>query len=822
VIGTTLNQRFSLDKELGRGGMGAVYRATDLVLQRPVAIKILKEQTGDEVGAKIRLEAQILARLVHEHIVRIYDFGESNGLYYLVMEEVDGSSFYRRSRTLALPGRLAVLAQVADALDYAHHQGVVHRDVKPANVLLTASDSARLSDFGLSVLMESVQESGLIRGTPHYMSPEQAKGKRLDHRSDLYALGVMMYECSTGSPPFSGPPFAVIASHIGAEPETPRSRNPAISPELEALILKLMAKSPEARPSSGSSVAAALRDLLTRDATLRPADRSAASSMSGGPATIASVDAQGEVVGSRRVAATIEAGATSTPGSQSVPLLATGGSSSELAAVPTGVSPRSRPSDSGGSSAKSLAAGLLAEIVSRPIPLAPDERYLTGHYLAYLLGGSRRQGFLRRRPLDPLNADRARLVLAMTWLMNVGPTDAAIASAAELLDSRPEVRPSLSPIVVAKYLACRDSLPKRKMFRDARKRLQQASSYAREHMTDVRGMLNPGLMPQVLDDLQKIAPARTEVDDRLVERWNRVAEVWRDGSDFRQAVLGYATTSAASDPASVALWPEVVYPLIERARWQRQLRSKPEVVWDGMCDVLHIPDAGNRLERAIRTVVPARVVEQLDVELRAFASQPELQVFDEAAAAHDDPSVRLMVKSGSTSYDDLDTDLARSKGLVRLAKPDPIRLTHGELHDLWQEGIAAIRVPGSKAVHRNVPLGPYRLAVIPSIRGRSAGQVAIQGMPNKQIELLTPSLRLAGSASKPIVAVWHYQDDSLVIAYLDFRNTARYVFWQAPIGHQNNYDDLADLNHALFTAGLEVPDGLHLSLSKRFRPKNPA
>src|SRR4051812_17910571 len=147
--------------------MGAVYRATDLVLGRPVAIKVLKDRSGEEVGRRIRLEAQILARLVHEHIVRIYDFGEAEGLYYFVMEEVDGSSFDRRSRSLDLPGRLRVLAQVADALDYAHRQGVIHRDVKPANVLMTWSDSARLSDFGLSLLMASgTDDTGIVRGTP--------------------------------------------------------------------------------------------------------------------------------------------------------------------------------------------------------------------------------------------------------------------------------------------------------------------------------------------------------------------------------------------------------------------------------------------------------------------------------------------------------------------------------------------------------------------------------------------------------------------------------------------------------------------------------
>ena len=270
VIGTTLNGRFTLDRELGRGGMGAVYRATDTVLQRPVAIKVLKEKAGEEVGPKIRLEAQILARLLHENIVRIYDFGESGGVYYFVMEEVDGGSFHRRSRELDIPGRFALIAQVADALDYAHHQGVIHRDVKPANVLMTQGGSARLSDFGLSVLMDGAQESGMIRGTPHYMSPEQAKGKRLDHRTDLYSIGVMLYESVTGVPPFTGPAMGVIASHAGATPDPPRSRNPAVSAATEAMILGLLRKSPDDRPASGAAVASAIRALLADDPTLRP------------------------------------------------------------------------------------------------------------------------------------------------------------------------------------------------------------------------------------------------------------------------------------------------------------------------------------------------------------------------------------------------------------------------------------------------------------------------------------------------------------------------------------------------------------------------
>ena len=197
-IGTTLNQRFLLERELGRGGMGAVYSATDQVLQRSVAIKLLKEQSGEEVGKRLRLEAQIAARLLHDNVVRIYDFGQAEWTWYLVMEQVDGTSYVKRWRVLTLAERLRILAQVADALDYAHHQGVIHRDIKPGNVLLTATDVPKLSDFGLSLMAEQADEAGSIRGTPHYMSPEQSKGKRLDFRTDLYSLGVMLYESATG------------------------------------------------------------------------------------------------------------------------------------------------------------------------------------------------------------------------------------------------------------------------------------------------------------------------------------------------------------------------------------------------------------------------------------------------------------------------------------------------------------------------------------------------------------------------------------------------------------------------------------------------
>lgn len=794
MIGTTLNQRFSLEKELGRGGMGAVYRATDQILQRSVAIKVLKEQSGEEVNRRIRLEAQILARLLHDHVVRLYDFGEANGTWYLVMEEVDGTSYLRRWRSITLAERLRILAHVADALDYAHHQGVIHRDMKPGNVLLTATDQPKLSDFGLSVMAEQADESGTIRGTPQYMSPEQASGQRLDFRTDLYSLGVMLYENATGSVPFTGKSMSVIAQHVNATPEPPRIRNPALSESLETLILQLLSKKPDHRPASGSEIARRLREEMEREL--------ARGTTSTGQLPL--TDGERGRQDSTNGTTTLSASKATAPAPTLGPALSYG-------------APKAAPP---------LAKSMLDSILAEPIMLTADERYLCGHYLAYLLGGSRRKGILLRRPLDPRNADRARLILAMTSIMLAGNSDESIANAVELLEQRPDVRSSLSPIVVAKYLLSRDSPAKTKKFRRARKQLLEASKYAREHLTDEKGVLNPGLMPAVLSDLQKVAPERTEVDDELVERWNQVAEVWRDNVKFRTAVLRYATRNAANDPASIELWPEVVYPLIERVRWQRQTRTKAEAIWDNVCaHLLHVPDAGVQLDRAFEKAVPAQVVQQLDADLDSFDDEPILDADFGPADSQASNADRLAIRSSdrAVSLDALvDEPGPSERGIVGLTNPDPYRFTLGDLGDLWQEAIAALRTPNkNKPAHRLVPVGPYRLVVIPSVRGRSAGQVAIQGMPNKQIEMLTPSIRMGGSGRKPVIAVWIYRDNSLAATYLDFKKSENYILWHAPNGQQFNFDNPGELNHMLYNLGMESPDQLDRALSKSFKPKKP-
>ena len=472
------------------------------------------------------------------------------------------------------------------------------------------------------------------------------------------------------------------------------------------------------------------------------------------------------------------------------------------------------------SPAKVAAAQVLFDAVNAdPIELSPDERYLHGHYLGYLLGGSRRRGFLLRRPLDPLNADRARLLLAMTALTLPNGDGVPIDKAAALLDDKHDVRPLLTPVVIAKYLLARSNPPKRKRFRNLRQQLQQASEHAARHLSDDQGVLNPGLMPQMLDDLRRLAPVRTEVDDQLVERWNQVSDVWRSKPEFRNAVLKYATMSAWKDPASIALWPEVVYPLIERARRQRQLRSSTEAVWDVVFgSLLHVGDAGVKMDRAIRVSVPARVVEQLDVSLDKIIDDPVLEI---------EPPPELIEQEGlilngqvsAASFHDMAVDQP-TRGFARLINADPIQKTLGELRDLWKEAAAAMRSSGQTMSQRHIPLGIYRLVVVPSIRSRSAGQIAIQGMHNKQIEMLVPSFTGAGTISKVLLSAWIYTNNSLALTYCDNLNNQKYIVWDAQVAQQANFDDATAFNHHLYGLGLEAPDAVDRALNKVNRPKN--
>jgi ABC-type oligopeptide transport system substrate-binding subunit len=269
MIGTVFNSRYRLEAEIGRGGMGVVYRAYDVLLDRQVAVKVLSEAVMDSDGRERLLrEARAAARLNHPNIVSVYDAGEAGGSPFVVMELVEGGSLHTH-RPQDLDRIVAIARQISAALDHAHANGVIHRDLKPENVLLARDGSAKLSDLGLARTIASrLTSTGMIVGTVFYLAPEQALGREIDGRVDLYALGVLLYELTTGQLPFVGDDaLAVIFQHLHAPVVPPRARNADIPPVLDALITRLLSKDPEARPDSAAEVLRILNgsDILDKE-----------------------------------------------------------------------------------------------------------------------------------------------------------------------------------------------------------------------------------------------------------------------------------------------------------------------------------------------------------------------------------------------------------------------------------------------------------------------------------------------------------------------------------------------------------------------------
>ena len=260
MIDTRINNRYLITNELGRGGMGIVYRAHDTLLERDVAVKVLwTSALGSQGRARLLREAQAAARLNHPNIINIYDAGDTDGLSYIVMELLDGESLFDH-RPQMLDEILRIIQQICQALDHAHRHGIIHRDLKPENVIVTSKGIAKLTDFGLSrsVTARISQEGGIV-GTVYYLAPEQALRQEIDFRADLYALGVMIYELVTGRLPFTADdPLGVISQHLNAPVVPPSTYNTAIPPALEALILRLMSKEPDERPESAQAVLEAL------------------------------------------------------------------------------------------------------------------------------------------------------------------------------------------------------------------------------------------------------------------------------------------------------------------------------------------------------------------------------------------------------------------------------------------------------------------------------------------------------------------------------------------------------------------------------------
>lgn len=281
---TRLGERYEIVREIGRGGMATVYLARNLELDREVAVKVLHDDLGAAMGpTRFRREIDVASHLSHPHILAIEDYGEADGLLYYVMPYVDGETLQarlEREGQLPVPDALRITCQVADALDYAHHKGIIHRDIKPANILLQG-DEALLADFGIARAVsdtgkDKLTQTGLTLGTPTYMSPEQAAAEReLDGRSDVYSLGCVLYEMLAGEPPFVGATAqAIIARHVLESVPSLTIVRGAVPDEVEDAVMRALAKSPADRFATASDFAEALQhSLLTGGMTLGRTDR---------------------------------------------------------------------------------------------------------------------------------------------------------------------------------------------------------------------------------------------------------------------------------------------------------------------------------------------------------------------------------------------------------------------------------------------------------------------------------------------------------------------------------------------------------------------
>jgi serine/threonine protein kinase len=261
--------RYEVEGKLGEGAMGVVYRARDRALGRVVALKMLSTELGleEELNQRFQREAEAIGRLSHPNIVTVYDVGDSEGHLYMAMELLEGEDLrllIERDAEIALADRVRILRQICDGLAYAHSRGVVHRDIKPANILVTGTGRVKLLDFGLARIAErsTITRQGVILGTPDYMSPEQAQGRVLDGRSDIFSAGAVFYEFLTGEKPFQGKTLhAVLYQIISEEPEPLLTVVPETPVRLAAVVHQMLRKDPDHRYASMEDVSRELEAL---------------------------------------------------------------------------------------------------------------------------------------------------------------------------------------------------------------------------------------------------------------------------------------------------------------------------------------------------------------------------------------------------------------------------------------------------------------------------------------------------------------------------------------------------------------------------------
>src|ERR1044072_808910 len=272
---------YRIISQIGKGGMATVYKAYQASVDRYVAIKVLPSQLAEspEFATRFHQEARIIAKLEHPHILPVFDYGESDGVAYFVMRYLDAGTLKDKmeaGRPLPLNDIDRIFTQLADALSYAHTHGVIHRDLKPANALIDSQGNIFLTDFGIARLLERASprltQTDAIMGTPAYISPEQAQGNDVDQRSDIYSLGIILYEMVTGRVPFvADTPLAVLFKHISDPLPLPSRVKPDIPPSIEKVILKALAKDPKDRFATADEFVAAWKRALEEAETVRHA-----------------------------------------------------------------------------------------------------------------------------------------------------------------------------------------------------------------------------------------------------------------------------------------------------------------------------------------------------------------------------------------------------------------------------------------------------------------------------------------------------------------------------------------------------------------------
>jgi hypothetical protein len=291
MVGEVLADRYELEELVGTGGMSSVFRAHDRLLDRKVALKILHQQYSgdDDYVERFKREARSVAALSHPNIVTVIDRGEHGERQFIVFEYVEGENLKRlieRRGPAPVANALELAIQIARGLSFAHQQGLIHRDVKPQNVLLNGDGRAKVTDFGIARslnVQHGMTQTGTVLGTSDYIAPEQAQGQRVDEHSDVYSLGVVLYELLTSEVPFPGENFVAVAMrHINEEPPSVREKRPDVSPRLDDAICRAMAKQPEDRPTMEAfcvELEACLAELqaagtqLARPAVARPKRR---------------------------------------------------------------------------------------------------------------------------------------------------------------------------------------------------------------------------------------------------------------------------------------------------------------------------------------------------------------------------------------------------------------------------------------------------------------------------------------------------------------------------------------------------------------------